>query len=64
MKGSKGPMVVLEYPGGRGSVVVSYAHSSGVRGPSEGSGVLGVLFWLLSVVSQYHPCLVRPCLSV
>jgi len=28
------------------AVVVSYAHSSGVRGPSEGSGVLAVSFWL------------------
>jgi hypothetical protein len=27
------------------AVVVSYAHSSGVRGPSEGSGVLTVSFW-------------------
>ena len=27
-------------------VVVSYAHSSGVRGPLEGSGVPAVSFWL------------------
>ena len=32
--------------GGGALVVVSYAHTSGVRGPSEGSGVLAVSFWL------------------
>jgi hypothetical protein len=33
----------VRYLGGA-LVIVSYAHSSGVRGPSEGSGVLAVSF--------------------
>ena len=34
-------------------VLVSYAHSSGVRGPSEGSGVLFSRLVAMSVVGQY-----------
>ena len=45
-------------------VVVSYAHSSGVRGPSEGSGVLLSCLVAMSAVSQSILALPFPSVSL